>query len=150
MLRPRIRTPGEPDNDQGFTLIELLIVVVIIAILCGLAIPIFLNQRAKSYDAAAKNDLRNMSSFEEIYLNDFDAYGGVTDIQTSEPKMHFSKGVTLTVVHIDGKNGYCLSAQHSASASIWYYDSLGGGLQAPGAAGCPTVTTGVGGGSITG
>ena len=137
-------------DDEGFTLIEMLAVIVIIGILAAIAIPVFLGQRSKGYDASAKNDLRNMASFEEIYLIDFNEYGSAVDLQTSEPKMEISPGVTLTVVHIDGKNGYCLSAKHIASARTWYYDSLDGGLQPAGTAACPSVTTGVSGGSLTG
>lgn len=35
-------------------------VIVVIAILAGIAVPLFLGQRAKAYDAAAKADLRNL------------------------------------------------------------------------------------------
>jgi type IV pilus assembly protein PilA len=127
----------------------MLVVIVIIGILAAVAITIFLGQRSKSYDAAAKNDLRNMSSFEEIYLNDFDSYGTAVDVQTYEPRMALSPGVTLTVVHLDANRGYCLSAKHAASSKTWYYDSLGGGLQPPDGV-CTTVTTGPAGGSLTG
>ena len=137
-------------SDNGFTLIELLIVIIIIGILAAIAIPVFLNQRQKGYDSEAKNDLKNMSSFEEIYLNDYDTYGTVTDIQTSEPTMHVSGGITLTVEHLDGLLGYCLSAAHVAGSDTWYYDSQGGGLQPKGASGCPVTTSGPAGGSLTG
>ena len=138
------------EREQGFTLIELLVVIIIIGILAAIAIPVFLNQRQKGYDASAKSDLRNMAGFEEIYLNDYNTYGSATDIQTTEPKMNVSSGVTITIIHIDGLNGYCLSAAHSGATATWYYDSQGGGLQPKGATGCPVTTSGPAGGSLVG
>lgn len=52
-------------EDAGFTLIELL--VVIIGILAGIAIPVFLSQRKKGYDAQVKSDLRNAVAQLETY-----------------------------------------------------------------------------------
>ena len=142
---------GSPERqEQGFTLIELLVVIIIIGILAAIAIPVFLNQRQKGYAAQMKSDLKNMSSFEEIYLNDFNTYGTVSDIQTHEPTMHASNGVTVTIEHLAGLSGYCLSAVHVGGGDTWYYDSQGGGLQPEGSTGCPVTTSGASGGSLTG
>jgi type IV pilus assembly protein PilA len=141
---------NDPHHDEGFTLIELLVVIIIIGILAAIAIPVFLSQRQKSYDAQSKSDLRNLANFEELYLNDTDAYGTIAQIQAIEPRLFASKNVTLSVVDYDTNKGYCLSAKSAGSTLTWYYDSQGGGLQARGAAGCPVTTGGVAGDSITG
>jgi type IV pilus assembly protein PilA len=137
------------DNERGFTLIELLVVISIIGILAAIAIGVFLNQRQKSYDAAAKSDLRNFASFEEVYLGDYDQYGQITDVEASEPEVLASRHVTVHLVAYDDNIGYCLSANHNGSSRTWFYDSQAGGLQPAGTSVCP-VTTGPDGGHITG
>lgn len=48
-------------HDDGFSLIELLVAIIIIGILSAIAVPLFLNQRAKAHDTAAKADLRALA-----------------------------------------------------------------------------------------
>ena len=54
-------------DEQGFTLIELLVVILIIGILAAVAIPTFLNQRGKAYDANAQTVVKDMQTAAETY-----------------------------------------------------------------------------------
>jgi type IV pilus assembly protein PilA len=125
----RLRKMKE-ENEGGFTLIELLVVIIIIGILAAIAIPVFLNQRKKGYDAAAKSDLRNFATLEETYLTDYGVYGTTANV-TSDGTFKASDKVTLTVLSGDGTaTGFCLRAFHASSSNTWYYNSSGGGLLA--------------------
>ena len=55
--------------EDGFTLAELLVVILVIGILAAMAIPTFLAQRSKGYDASAKTDARNMYSQVGVLLH---------------------------------------------------------------------------------
>lgn len=57
-------------NRQGFTLMELLIVVVIIAVLAGIAFPVGRSMLAKSREAACLGNLRSLGVGFQLYLQD--------------------------------------------------------------------------------
>jgi prepilin-type N-terminal cleavage/methylation domain-containing protein len=90
----------------GFTLIELLIVVVIIGILAGIAIPKFALTKQRAFISAMKSDLRNLMTAEETYYIDALAYSAdLTAIGATA-----SADVTLTITL--GTSGWSAAATH--------------------------------------
>jgi type IV pilus assembly protein PilA len=71
-------------DEKGFTLIELLVVILIIGILAAIAIPAFLNQRNKAYDAAAKSNLKTAQTAEETYATDQNGSYATDTLSTSD------------------------------------------------------------------
>jgi type IV pilus assembly protein PilA len=76
-------------DEKGFTLIELLVVILIIGILAAIALPAFLNQRAKAQDTTAKSDVRTAQTAMETYYTDNQTYVGAspTVLQGIEPAL---------------------------------------------------------------
>src|SRR5690625_6398749 len=58
------------NKEKGFTLIELLVVIIIIGILAAIAIPLFLNQRKKAVDSAARADVSTLGKELATYYVD--------------------------------------------------------------------------------
>ena len=123
------------EREGGFTLIELLVVIIIIGILAAIAIPVFLNQRKKGYEASMKSDLRTVANEMETYFTDAQVYPAA--LTGTAPSVVVGTGgntVTLSAgnavsVAASGPNGFCLSATSSkVTGKTWYYNSIGGGL----------------------
>jgi type IV pilus assembly protein PilA len=92
-IQRRMAARSDEDRQGGFTLIELMVVVMIIAILVGIAIPAFLGARKRAQDTASKSNLRNGLGTAQTIFTDNQAYlataAMVTDLSAEEPSLTF-------------------------------------------------------------
>jgi type IV pilus assembly protein PilA len=107
----RIRKSQE--SEGGFTLIELLVVMIIIGILAAIAIPVFLNQRRKAQDSAAKADISTIGKEVATYYVD----GTGTDTNAGKPKVSLTGGRYQLDVAAIGTTEAAIVAQDLGKAS---------------------------------
>ena len=107
------------EKDQGFTLIELLVVMIIIGILAAIAIPVFLNQRKKAVDTAAKSDVSVLGKELATFYVDGTSAAPTITVDTATKKYMWggealgpaSNGVTA------GTQGY--TAATTTTPAVW-------------------------------
>lgn len=117
-----------PDQEDGFTLIELLVVIVIIGILSTIALPVYLHQKTKSYEASMKSDLRQTAALMESYATDFDSYASSVNQLDG---MRTSPRDTVVIVSSTDTR-FCLEVTNPKVPRNLYWASDSGGIMAPG------------------
>ena len=124
----------ERGSDRGFTLIELVTVVLIISVLAMVAIPFFLSQRTRSYEAQAQATLRDASTAMKSHATRFPGvYPGPGDEADLVPEgFRSTTGVPVEIV--SGGENYCLQTDHVNLGENWHLESAQG---KPLAGSCP-------------
>ncbi len=119
----RIRKSQE--SEGGFTLIELLVVMIIIGILAAIAIPVFLNQRKKAQDSAAKADVATIGKEIATYFVDNAAVPAISTTTATAPcstgRYCLTDGATPAYGPVDlGKvsNNVTLKAPTAATGTV--------------------------------
>ena len=125
------------EKEEGFTLIELLVVMIIIGILAAIAIPVFLSQRQKGYDASVKSDLRTIANEMESYNTDAQAYpaagtGAYPTVTIGTGTVRVSSGNSFQWWLNGTGSAYCVAGVNTKGTHAWEYISDGGGLQPAG------------------
>ncbi|WP_064750446.1 type IV pilin protein [Solirubrobacter soli] len=117
-------------DEKGFTLIELLVVILIIGILAAIALPAFLNQRAKAQDSGAKSDVRTAQTAMETWYTDNQTYAGVTatgatnSLVSIEPALANASSLAITA---QGPSNYTISVTSKSSSGTKFSITNTGG-----------------------
>jgi type IV pilus assembly protein PilA len=148
----RIRKAQE-EREGGFTLIELLVVIIIIGILAAVAIPVFLSQRQKGYDAASKAELKTIATAQESFATDSTGglYAGTEAalfaqgyVQSKPFEERVGNETALVIsLNTDGTAGtkWCAVATHPSRPDRTWAQSSTSGSAVPGT--CDAITAAV-------
>jgi type IV pilus assembly protein PilA len=113
VARTRVSAIRERAREQsGIGLIELLVVVLIIAILAAIAIPSFLNQKTKAYDASAKELAHTAEVTAETYASDNNSYAGMSIAALQG----YESSLTSCPAKVSEQNGPCLLSANPTSS----------------------------------
>jgi len=101
-------------DERGFTLIELLVVILIIGILAAIAIPSFLSQTSKAYDASAKELARTAETTADTYGTD----NGNSFTALSPTILNTYESTINTQAAASGANAYLLAAAGAGTTYV--------------------------------
>jgi type IV pilus assembly protein PilA len=117
-------------DERGFTLIELLVVVLIIGILAAVALPTFLGQRDKGFDADAKSNARNVQTLVEScgVDNGGDYTNCTTTAQLGDSSVALGTAKGEVNITGAGQDAYVITAYSKAKTRTFVITKTSGGV----------------------
>ena len=61
-------------SEKGFTLVELMIVIIILAVLTGIAVPSYMALRNRARESATESEMKNIATALELHQADLEDY----------------------------------------------------------------------------
>jgi len=100
-------------KEKGFTLVELMIVIIILAVLTGIAIPSYMALRNRARESATEVEMKNIATALELYMADKEEYPAtlaITDYMNPVPA-NDSWGNAYVYAQTGSGTGYTLTSK---------------------------------------
>lgn len=115
------------NRDEGFTIIEIMVVLIIVAVLVGIAVPIFLGFRGRARAVQVREDLVVAAKVESAMAVEGNGFSDdAAGLELVEPSLDFD-GATDEAIHvvvedavIVGDNGELLLYARARGGGDWY------------------------------
>jgi type IV pilus assembly protein PilA len=139
----RRRAHAASGKAGGYSMVELLVVIIILSVLAAIAIPVFLSQRTKSYEAGLNTDLRTVANEVQSQNTTNEDYtkttwktagtaavanttiAGAGQIVGDSTSVGLTSGDTITWIG-STQSSFCLKASNPKATAPLYYTPANG------------------------